>query len=102
LARDTIIPLMGAAIPDHRPVEVLRDAALRDMSAAVAACGNGLHGAVGATVTVSGATGVPTKVRVTGRFAGTRTGECIERALRHAWFPRSREDTFSVSRRFHI
>jgi hypothetical protein len=69
--------------------------ALRRDAGTVARCGRGHAALVRVDVVVEGATGRVIDVTVEG-LAFTETGACVERAVRTARFPTSREPMFEV------
>jgi predicted Zn finger-like uncharacterized protein len=76
--------------------------AMKGVSGAVSACGNGQSGVAMCKISVSGATGKVTNVDVSGQFAGTPVASCVTRAVSKAKFPKFQQSSFSVSYPFKL
>lgn len=84
---------------DRLPEVPPRDAvavSLRSVSGPVRACGRGERGVLMAQVTIAGATGRVSGVRIGGPLAGSAAATCAEAVIGRARFPRFARPTFSV------
>jgi hypothetical protein len=75
-------------------------AAMKGVTEAVKACGNGQSGVAFANVTVAGKTGRVTNADVTGMTGDV--GSCIARAVRKASFPKFKANNFEVKFPFRL
>jgi len=92
-------PPSGPSDADNLPERLSRQqitSVMARLSPAVRRCAGSRSGTVPVTVTI-GSDGVPQTVGLTGIFAGTPEGACMERVVSGARFARFRAPTFTVS-----
>lgn len=75
--------------------------AMRAVSGAVRACGNGAHGTAPVRIVFSGSNGRVTSAQVSGNFPGP-VRSCIARAVRAAHVPPFRQSSFSINFPFSL
>jgi flagellar hook-basal body complex protein FliE len=93
----------ASAAAANLPEKPTRDdvlSAMKSVSDAVKACGNGQSGVAFANVTVAGKTGKVSNVEVTGMTGDV--GSCIARSVRKASFPKFKADNFQVKFPFRM